>query len=96
MKGYVEAVTAALILFILGVAFTATFLGRSATKDPLDEDAGLTPKGCTSEDDCTENLDGLRCLLIWQQETSRTCGCVYNEDCDGRRSGLCGTGNKCV
>ena len=51
---------------------------------------------CKSDNDCTSNLDGARCVVIYPGDFNAFCGCLMSLDCAGRRSGVCDSTNKCV
>jgi len=97
MKGFdiAPVVVGAVILAILAIAFvnnfwTSTTIKKDTeTEEPVDE-------GCKRDDDCIDNPDGSICLLIYPGDFSLFCGCLKNEDCKDKRSGVCGAENKCI
>jgi len=95
MKGaLIPEVVAAMILLIIAVAFYAGFLFTEGDEGTTEEKEEL--EGCRTDDDCLSNLDGSKCLLVYPEGYTLVCGCIMNDDCNGKRSGFCGSENKCV
>ncbi len=84
----------AVILFTIAVLiFWSALQGESP---PEAQPVEIEKKSCRSNVDCKNDLDGARCLVIYPETLEPFCGCLTNEDCENRRSGVCGPENKCI
>jgi hypothetical protein len=80
----------AVILLIIAVAlwWSALSLDRQIeSEDPVDETI------CRTADDCANNVNGGKCLVIYTDYVTPFCGCLTSEDCT---EGYCGSNNKCI
>jgi len=87
-----------LVAIILGVVAAGIFWAALAGKTPPTESEPVKlNEGCNNPDDCINNPDGSICLVIYPGDFTSFCGC-YNSTlhCLNRRSGICGSNNKCT
>jgi len=96
MKGFEIApyMIGALILLLLAITFVWGFWSGALSMGSKDSEETIL-EGCRRDEDCENNLDGPKCLMIYPGEFTLACHCVYHEDCENRRSGFCEE-NKCV
>ncbi len=95
-KGLFELSVQILIALLLLIVAVSVFLFpvekiKAATEaepeNPLEE------KACISDEDCENNPDGSKCVIIYPENLEAFCGCWKNEHCMG---GICGPDNKCT
>jgi len=86
-----------LVAIILGVVAAGIFWSALVGKTPPTkaEPVKLT-EGCNNDNDCLNNLDGAKCLVIYPGDFKSFCGCLASEDCLDRGSEICGSDNKCT
>lgn len=93
-KGFEWSVSVLMmVIFAVAMAgiFWAGLMGKASAAPATSGD--LETNLCNNAKDCLNNLDGAQCLQIYPNIT-QFCGCVENEDCLNRRSGICDTNNK--
>ena len=88
----------AIILVVISAGiFWAALAGKTppiASAEP-DETVSMD-KSCKNDNDCTSNLDGTKCMVIYPGDFTSFCGCITSAECVDRRSGACGSNNKCI
>lgn len=97
LKGFEWSVNL-IVALILAVIAAGVFWAALAGKTPLTANAEPVKldESCKNDNDCTANLDGPKCLVIYPGDFTAFCGCLASIDCAGRRSGMCGSNNKCT
>lgn len=85
----------AVILFVFSVVILWDALAGKTTASA--SPTTIPKQGCDTDADCQTNPDGAKCLQVWPGDINPFCGC-YNSTlhCIGRRSGICGTNDKCI
>jgi hypothetical protein len=86
-----------ILLLIVAVALfffpvqeiSAAATGAEEAQNPLEM------KICKIDEDCQDNINGSKCVIIYPEKLEAFCGCYKNEHCVGRGSGICGTDNIC-
>jgi len=97
MKKGFEWSVSLLFAVILGVvAAGVVWAGLTGKASAAPAEPVKLTKGCNNNDDCINNLDGAKCLVIYPGDFTSFCGCLTSEDCSNRRSGICGSNNKCI
>lgn len=82
-----------LLAFVLFIIVAASFFAIFAGKPPVEQiQEEQKEKTCKTDDDCTNDLGGKKCLLVYPGDFVPFCGCLTNEDCN---VGDCGSYNKC-
>ena len=90
----VQFVGAFLILVISALIVWGFFVGKSYGTS--EKETEVKTQGCDTDSDCDENIDGAKCLQIYPEYFTPFCGCLIDEDCLNKRSGVCGSNNKCT
>lgn len=87
-----------LIAVILGIVAVGIFWAALALKPPPSNSETIKlNEVCKTDDDCLNNPDGAKCLVIYPGDFTPFCGCLTNKDCVNRRSGICDSKtDKCV
>lgn len=92
-KGFEWSVSllVAVILGVIaaGIAFSAV---QGKTPPVANEEVTEITEGCNNNDDCENDADGSRCIIIYQEGFAPFCGCLTSDDCGG---GFCGSNNRC-
>ena len=84
---------------IVLVVMSAALIGPTLINPVKAKDTETQPTSetvCKTADNCIDNLDGARCMVIYPDDSSPFCGCLKNEDCLNRRSGICGSNSRCI
>jgi hypothetical protein len=91
MKGDWEIV---LLAFVLMIVFVSLMIAGVSGKPPPEGKATTTEqkKYCKTDNDCSDDANGKRCLLIYPGDFIPFCGCLTNNDC---AVGICGQNNIC-
>jgi hypothetical protein len=86
-----------MIAVILGVIAAGIFWSALAGKTPPSKEEGLSLNNyCNNEQDCSTNPDGSQCMVTYPDNLNPFCGCITSKDCINKKSGVCGSNNKCV
>ena len=93
-KGFYWSVSA-LFAVILGIVAAAIGVAVISGDTP-DVAYGKAPetvmRACNNDDDCENNVDGLRCIIVYPESFEPFCGCWNSDDC---KSGVCVSSSKC-
>ncbi len=93
MRG--DASIVLLMAFIFFFIMVAVFYAGFSGKYPSDTVVGYRPGEdvCKIDDDCKNEEDGKRCIVIYPGDFKPFCGCLTNDDCDVGK--VCSV-NKCI
>lgn len=95
-KGFetsIYMVGAVLLAIIAGAIVLSALYGKAP---PVDQNSKPFSSGCNNEGNCIDDLDGSKCLMVYSEGLTPFCGCLVNDDCLSKRSGICGSNEKCV
>jgi hypothetical protein len=85
-----------LFAVILGIIAAGMFWAVLSEKPPpQDAEPVKLSGGCNNNENCENNLNGSSCIVIYPGNFVPFCGCLSNDDCVNRRSGICDSNNKC-
>ena len=95
-KGFqitVKLLMAVLLLMLSVMIFWAILIPDVSAKD---DEALPNVVECMSSKDCQSSTRGSACIMVYPDNYESFCGCTVNEDCLGKKSGVCGYDNRCV
>lgn len=81
-----------LLIFTIMIFWSVMTPNTSAQRGEVKKDV----VECMSSADCAESSRGSACMMIYPDNYEAFCGCSVNEDCAGKRSGVCGYDNRCA
>jgi hypothetical protein len=82
-----------LILFLVTIGVFWMTIKPASSKVVEDSPTEKKEEVCKTDDDCTANPGGNKCLIIYPGNFVPFCGCLTDDDCTG---GYCGSDNKCL
>ena len=95
-KGFEWSVNLLVAVILAVVAAGIFWSALSGKPSPAKAETVKLNEGCNNDGDCINNLDGSKCLTIYPGDFVPFCGCLTSNDCLNKRSGNCGSNNKCV
>jgi len=89
-------VFATIVLGVISAGiFYAALSGSTPPANASNENITMDTS-CNNDNDCTNNLDGSKCMVIYPGEFESFCGCLTSADCVDRRNEICDSNNKCI